>query len=424
MDDQSLSWITVKRTVKNLIPYEHNPRILTKDKEEQLKRSLEKFNLVEIPVINTDDVVIAGHQRLKIMFILGRGDEEIDVRFPSRPLTEKELKEYNITSNLQVGIWDVNILEEIFADIDLDGLGLNLADIDTSSTLLKELEPEEEQTVDPTPPKEPITITGDIYELISSKKSLIHKIMCGDSRNIEDWNKIMDGKKADILNTDPPYNVDYQGGTKDKLKIENDKQSDADFKTFLFMFYSAAFEILKEGAPAYIFHADTEGVNFREQFTNAGFKLSECLVWVKSQFVMGRQDYHWQHEPILYGWKTGAAHHWYSDRKQSTVLNFDKPERSEDHPTMKPIPLLNYLNNNSSKVYAIVIDGFLGSGSTLISCEQTLKHCRGMELDPRFSDVEVKRWVKYMRDNDLPYTIKKNNEILTDIDLNGYFTEH
>ncbi|SDS12465.1 DNA modification methylase [Gillisia sp. Hel1_33_143] len=405
-----LEWHNEKRKVKDLVPYEFNPRILTEEKKEKLINSLRKFNLAEVPAVNTDNVIVAGHQRVKILMLLDRGEELIDVRIPNRPLTEIEFKEYNITSNVPAGFWDVDVLEEHFADIDLESLGLNIGDIDVLEDLIpEEFLEEEEKEFDPEPPKEPISIEGDIYELRSLKKELVHRIICGDSTSQEVFKTLLNQEKINLTVTDPPYNVDYTGGaTQKRDKIANDKMDKNSFYQFLYDFYSQAFNFSEEGAPIYVFHADTEGVNFRSALVDAGFKFSQCLIWKKNSIVMSRQDYHWLHEPCLYGWKQGAAHPWYSDRKQRTVLEFDRPTKSVDHPTMKPIELMSYLITNSSKQRDIVFDGFLGSGSTLIACEKHWRSCRGIELDPKYSDVEVKRWVKYMTENNLEFQVLKN----------------
>lgn len=419
---EKLEWYTEKRKVKDLIPFEYNPRILTDERKEKLRRSLERFNLAEIPAINKDNIILAGHQRVKVMLELNMGEDVIDVRVPNRMLSETEMKEYNVTSNISVGFWDLDILDEAFADIDLLGLGLDVSAIDIPEPDLSRFQKEEEFEFDPEPPSDPVTVKGDIYEFKSLAKGLIHRVHCADSTRIEDWHKTMDSKQADLLLTDPPYNVDYTGGTKEKLKIENDSMSDSDFFSFLEAFYSCAFTYLSEGSPFYIFHADSEGANFRRALTKVGFKLAQCLVWVKNTMVMGRQDYHWMHEPILYGWKLGSAHNWYSDRKQKTVLTFDKPMRNAEHPTMKPLDILEYLIGNSSKAKDLVVDGFLGSGSTLIACEKSLRNCFGHEMGANYCDVIVRRWVKYMIDNNNEFEVLRNGSLLNQKQLNE-FTE-
>lgn len=216
--------------------------------------------------------------------------------------------------------------------------------------------------------------------------------MCGDSTQKEQVLRLMNNQEADMLLTDPPYNVDYEGKTADALKIENDNMNETEFYNFLLDSFRNMYESVKYGGSVYVFHADTEGLNFRNAFKSCGFKLAQCLVWVKNTFVMGRQDYQWRHEPILYGWKEGAGHYFVDDRKQSTVLEFDKPSRNAEHPTMKPVDLLVYLIKNSSKEDNLILDLFGGSGSTLIAAEQTKRKCYTMELDPKYCDVIVKRW--------------------------------
>lgn len=417
-----LEWTTQKRKVADLIPYEYNPRILTEAKKEKLKQSLERFNLAEIPAINTDNKIIAGHQRIVVLMELGRGDDLIDVRVPNRTLTEEEFKIYNISSNVPTGEWDVDILNEIFADIDLMALGLDVSAIPLPDDGVPiELFHEEEVEFDPVVPKTPITVTGDVYEFKSKQKQLIHRIVCGDSTDCSVYDKVLQGEKFKLIVTDPPYNVDYEGGTKDKLKIQNDNMKPDDFYNFLLGFYAAAFSNAVDGCPIYVFHADTEGINFRKAFKDAGFKLSECLIWLKNSIVMGRQDYHWKHEPCLYGWKEGAAHPWYADRKQTTILEFDRPTRNDDHPTMKPVDLFVYLIKNSSKQRDRVGDGFTGSGTTIIACEQSWRQAVCLELSPGFVDVCVKRWVKYMRDNHLEFEVYRNGQILSNKELDKYF---
>ncbi|TQI71805.1 DNA modification methylase [Gramella sp. Hel_I_59] len=417
-----LEWHNEKRKVKDLIPYEFNPRTLTEEKKEKLIKSLEKFNLAEVPAINTDNKIIAGHQRVKILLHLNRGEDVIDVRVPNRELTDQEFKEYNITSNVPAGYWDLDILEEHFADIDLEELGLFVGDIELPEDIIpEELKPEEEGEFDPEPPVEPITQTGDVYELRSIKKNITHRIICGDSTLKETYDKVLKEDRINLTVTDPPYNVDYKGGRdKKRDKIANDKMADNSFYQFLYDFYIQAYEFSRPGAPIYVFHADTEGVNFRSALVDAGFKISQCLIWKKNSIVLSRQDYHWIHEPCLYGWKLGEAHPWYSDRKQRTVLEFDRPLRSEEHPTMKPVELLSYLILNSSQQRNIVFDAFLGSGSTLIACEKNWRICRGIELDPKYSDVEVRRWIKYMIENELEFQVIKNGTRLGKEDLREY----
>lgn len=416
-----LVWTTVQRRVKDLVPYEYNPRKLTEDRKAKLMESLEYFNLAEIPAINTDNVIIAGHQRIKVLLDLHRGEETIDCRLPNRPLTEEEFKKYNIISNVPTGFWDLDVLDQAFSDIDLLSLGLDITKVEIPEDSLPDTLPEEEGDVDVTPRPEVISVPGDLYEFHSVKKDLTHRVYCGDSTNSDDVAKLMEGKRADLLFTDPPYNVDYTGGTDHALKIDNDKMADKEFFKFLSDFYRTAFIFMKEGAALYIWHSDSEGHNFRKALVDSGFKLSQCLIWLKNSIVMGRQDYQWIHEPVLYGWKPGKGHRWFSDRQQKTVLEFDRPVRSEEHPTMKPLPLCEYLIRNSSGLNELVFDGFLGSGSTLIASERLCRNCYGQEIGPQYVDVVIRRWVSYMQNNRLDFEISRNGTKLTDVDIDEYF---
>jgi DNA modification methylase len=434
-----LEWYNEKRKVKDLVPYEFNPRKLTEERKQLLINSIEKFNLAEVPAINLDNVIIAGHQRIKVLMEIGRGEEEIDVRVPNRLLTEKEFKEYNITSNVPVGFWDIDVLEEHFQDVDLEALGLLASDLEVPFELREEEDNETETNFEPIPPKETITKFGDHYLFISFDKNIAHELVCGDSTDSKSYYNLLQDEKVDLIVTDPPYNVNVEGGTSEKLTIANDNMKSDDFYKFLFDFYSRTFACAKPGAPIYVFHADTEGVNFRKALTDAGFKLSQCLIWLKNSIVMSRQDYHWKHEPclysekpmdheeevtehdpILYGWKTPGAHPWHGDRKQSTVLEFKRPYRSAEHPTMKPIEMIQYLIKNSSKQKEIVLDPFGGSGTTLIACEKSWRNARVIEFGENYVDVHVKRYIMYMNENALDFEILKNRQILSKEELDRY----
>jgi site-specific DNA-methyltransferase (adenine-specific) len=234
-------------------------------------------------------------------------------------------------------------------------------------------------------PEEPKANYGDIYRLGN------HRLMCGDSTNADDVYTLMDGEKCNLLITDPPYNVNYEGTAG---KIQNDNMNDESFRLFLSDAIKCADNVMNPGAAFYIWHADSEGYNFRGACKDNGWKVRQCLIWRKNTFVLGRQDYQWQHEPCLYGWKEGASHFWNSDRSQTTVLEFDKPSRNEEHPTMKPVDLISYQIKNSTKQGCVVLDLFGGSGTTLIACEQLKRNCYMMELDPRYVDVIIDRWEK------------------------------
>lgn len=417
-----LKWHFEQRRVRDLVPLSYNPRILTEEGRVRLRRSLEKFNLAETPAINADNTIIAGHQRVAVLIELGRGEELIDVRIPNRQLTKDELDEYNITSNVGAGQWDFNLLLEHFQHLDLPGL-LDTQSHDALTALTASMTvvlPAEEQEFDPTPPPTPISALGDLYEFRSGATGQVHRLHCADSTDMDAFAKLMDGKLARLVVTDPPYNVNYEGKTKAALKIQNDSMSRGAFYQFLRDIYTTLFAFMEAGAPIYVFHADSEGANFRLAFQDAGLKLSQCLVWVKQAMVMGRQDYHWKHEPILYGWKEGAAHKWHSDRKQTTVLQFDRPSRNADHPTMKPPAILEYLLSCSSLAGDIVADACGGSGSLLITCESQGRCCYVQELEPGYCDVHVRRYVKFMRDNSRPFVVTRNGDVLTDAQLDAY----
>jgi site-specific DNA-methyltransferase (adenine-specific) len=246
------------------------------------------------------------------------------------------------------------------------------------------VEPDVHEDEIPTTPSECMTNAGDMWLLGN------HRLLCGDSTSQECVERLLVDTKIDCLITDPPYNVDYTGKTKDALKVSNDSMDDASFREFLCACFRLAFSNMKAGASFYIFHSDSEGYNFRGAVKDCGEVVRQCLIWLKNCMVIGRQDYQWKHEPCLYGWKAGSAHAWHSDRKQTTVLEFDRP--SEDHPTMKPVKMIAYLMANSTEPDQIVYDPFLGSGTTLIAAHQLGRVCYGMELSPRYCDVIVKRW--------------------------------
>lgn len=339
-----------KIEITKLKPAEYNPRKDLKPEDEEyqkIKKSIIEFGYVAPIIVNSDMTVIGGHQRLKVLKELGYKETDIDLDITGFSFDEVD-----------------NILKDI-----------------TSS---KEDDFDIQQALDEI--DEPTTKTGDIWILGR------HRLMCGDSTQKEQVLRLMNNQEADMLLTDPPYNVDYEGKTADALKIENDNMNETEFYNFLLDSFRNMYESVKYGGSVYVFHADTEGLNFRNAFKFCGFKLAQCLVWVKNTFVMGRQDYQWRHEPILYGWKEGAGHYFVDDRKQSTVLEFDKPSRNAEHPTMKPVDLLVYLIKNSSKEDNLILDLFGGSGSTLIAAEQTKRKCYTMELDPKYCDVIVKRW--------------------------------
>ena len=377
-----------KINILKLKPSEYNPRKDLQPEDEEyikIKNSILEFGYVAPVIINADMTVIGGHQRLKVLKELGY--EEIQCIVVD--LDKNKEKALNLALNKISGEWDNDKLEAILAelketDIDINVTGFSNDEIDD---ILKDIIGSNEDDFDLEEAldeiEEPTTKVGDVWILGK------HRLLCGDSTQQKDVTRLMNNQEADMLLTDPPYNVDYEGTAG---KIENDNMNETEFYNLLIDAFKNMHLVAKAGCPIYVFHADTEGLNFRNAFKNAGFKLAQCLVWVKNTFVMGRQDYQWKHEPILYGWKEGKAHYFIDSRSQNTVLEFDKPTRNAEHPTMKPIDLLVYLIKNSSKENNLIVDLFGGSGSSLIAAEQSNRICYAMELDPRYCDVIVKRW--------------------------------
>lgn len=380
-----------KIKIDKLIPATYNPRKNLKPSDAEyvkIKNSIEKFGFVSPLVINKDMTVIGGHQRLKVLKEMGI----VEVECIIVDLDKTNEKALNIALNKIQGDWDEEKLEALLQELKLEDFDTNLTgfDFDEVDEILKDVNGSKEDDFDVDSAyeeiEESITKPGDVWILGK------HRLMCGDSAQKEDVMRLMNNQDADMLLTDPPYNVDYVGKTSEALKIKNDNMSDNQFYEFLKKVFENMYSVTKEGASIYVFHADTEGLNFRKAFKDAGYKLAECLIWKKDCFVMGRQDYQWQHEPILYGWKEGAAHHFINDRTQSTILEFDRPRQSSLHPTMKPIDLVARLLKNSSKENDKILDLFWGSGSTIIAAEQLNRNCYTMELDPKYCDVIVKRW--------------------------------
>lgn len=383
-------------TVDKLNPAKYNPRKNLKpgDPEyEKLKRSIETFGYVE-PVIwnKRTGHIVGGHQRFKIL--KERGATEIDCVVVD--MEEAEEKALNIALNKVSGDWDMPKLAELLEDLDKSMFDVSLTGFDAAEIedLFSKVHDKDVNDDDFDADKaledikEPISKTGDIWLLGK------HRLICGDSTKLSDVEKLMDGKKANLCVTDPPYNVNYSAGKENERVIKNDHMEDSKFYDFLLAAYKNMFTVLDDGAGAYIFHADTEGLNFRKAFKDAGFHLANVCIWVKQSLVLGRSDYQWQHEPVLYGWKPTGKHRWYADRKQTTVWNFDRPTKSPDHPTMKPVPLMAYPIQNSSMTNCIIYEPFAGSGSTLIACEQTGRICYAVELDEKYCDVIVKRYIE------------------------------
>lgn len=325
-------------------------------------------------------------EKLKPIWIIDDMGRTIHGAPETTPMTKEQEMAYRLADNkLNESPWDNGLVLEDLKALALANYNVELTGFSVDLVLEKK---DGEDDV-PEAPKEPRAKLGDLFKLGE------HRLLCGDSTNAEDVSRLMAGTEADILITDPPYNVDYTGKTKDALKIGNDNKTDEEFCSFLSSAFFNANNAMRKGAVYYIWHADSEGFNFRKACRDAGWTVRQCLIWHKNVMVMGRQDYHWQHEPCLYGWKDGAAHIWNTDRKQTTILNFDRPTASKEHPTMKPVAMIMYQLCNNTEAGNVALDLFMGGGSTLIACEKAGRRCYGMELDPKYIDVIVERWEKF-----------------------------
>ena len=377
--------------ISSIKPYENNPRKLSETAIEKVAMSLKEYGFRQPIVVDKDRVIVAGHTRFRASKKLGLKQVPVSI---IDNLTEEQINAYRIADNrtAEESEWDNELLKmeikELEAkDFKLDLLGFN--DEQLNDILFEEKQGLTDEDEVPETPEEPISKLGDIWKLGK------HKLICGDSTKLNTYEKLCKETKVDLYLTDPPYNVSYEGKTKDKLTIQNDKQTDDEFIQFLSQAFVSADSVLKMGGAFYIWHSDSEGLNFRLACIEAKWKLRQTLIWSKNSMVMGRQDYHWQHEPCLYGWKEGSSHSWYSDRKQTTIIKYDRPTKSKLHPTMKPVGLMEYLVKNSSKQEDIILDSFLGSGSTLMACEKLDRICYGVELDPKYCDVIIKRWENF-----------------------------
>ncbi|MDS4446147.1 site-specific DNA-methyltransferase [Streptococcus pneumoniae] len=393
--------------LKELKPAAYNPRKKLKkgDKEyEKIKQSLLKFGYVDPIIVNEDLTVIGGHQRLTVLKDLDYETAKCVIV----KLSKEDEKALNIALNKITGQWDDALLADLLLDLqesdfNLDLTGFEPPEIDNiiSNVHDKELS-EDEFDVEEELKKPTVSRHGDIWQLGK------HRVICGDSTKSETYDQLLGDKKANLVVTDPPYNVDVE---ETAGKILNDNMSDRDFYQFLLSMFTQVENHMEDDASIYVFHADTEGLNFRKAFKDAGFYLSGCCIWKKNSLVLGRSPYQWQHEPCLYGWKKKGKHQWFSDRKQTTIWEYDRPKSSKDHPTMKPIQLMAYPIQNSSMRGTIVLDPFLGSGSTLIAADQTGRVCYGIELDEKFVDVIVKRYIEVTGDTEV--TVQRNHEVLT-----------
>lgn len=374
--------------VKSLIPYARNARTHSDMQVAQIAASIKEFGFLNPIVIAEDNTILCGHGRLMAAQKLGL--KKVPCVKESH-LTETQRRAFIIADNklsLNAG-WDnellsVELTELQGADFDLDLLGFDEKELSQLFDEGNEIQ-EDEFDVETELTKPTFSKLGDIWSLGR------HRLVCGDSTKEETYKSLMGKKKANLVMTDPPYNVDYQGSAG---KIKNDNMESDKFYQFLLDAFVNMEQAMASDASIYVFHADTEGLNFRKAFIDAGFYLSGCCIWKKPSLVLGRSPYQWQHEPCLYGWKKKGKHQWYSGRKETTVWEFEKSKKNSEHPTMKPIPLLAYPITNSTMSNAIVLDPFGGSGSTLIACEQTDRICYTIELDEKFCDVIVNRYLE------------------------------
>ena len=394
-------------SIDKLIPYVNNARTHSKEQINKLRSSLREFGFINPVIIGRDYGIIAGHGR--VMAAREEGISEVPCVFVDH-LTEAQKKAYIIADNrmaLDAG-WDEEILRvEIEAlqaeafDISLTGFG----DDEISDLFGKDKNDVEDDDYDLTAALEKAAFVekGDVWVVGR------HRLVCGDATNADDVALLMDGKKANLIVTDPPYGVSFKSTS--GLTIKNDSMKDEEFYNFLYKSFENMVAHMESGGSAYVFHADTEGLTFRKAFIDAGFHLAGVCIWSKNSLVLGRSDYQWQHEPVLYGFLKNGKHRWYSDRKQTTIWNFNKPKRNENHPTSKPLDLLSYPIRNSSQENAIIIDTFGGSGSTLMACEQTNRICFTMELDEKYASVILRRYVEDTGDADGVYVLRGDKHI-------------
>ena len=376
-----------------------NARKRTDRSSALIKESLQRYGAGRSIVIDEENRILAGNGTIagaraagikNVRVIETEGDEIIAVK--RKGLSEDQKVGLALADNRTSDLseWDKEMLHQLSEDHDIDPWFTkeDLAEILGEPDIIPTeglTDPDEV----PETPEEPTVQFGEVWKLGN------HKLLCGDSTDQNQLQSLMENELADLWLTDPPYNVNYEGKTADKLKIQNDQFADEEFRQFLASAYAVASHYLNDGASFYIWHADSEGYNFRGAAKDANLQIRQCLIWVKSAMVMGRQDYHWQHEPCLYGWKKGASHFWNADRKQTTVLNFDKPNRNKEHPTMKPVDLFQYQMTNSTKPNDLILDTFGGSGTTLIAAERIQRQARLVELDPKYCDVIIKRWENF-----------------------------
>ena len=391
--------------VTKLVPYVNNARTHSPEQINKLRASLREFGFINPVIIDRNYGVIAGHGR--IMAAKEEGITEVPCVFADH-LSEAQKKAYILADNrmaMDAG-WDEELLRveiEALQGMDFDPLLTGFDEAELADLFGEENEAKEDDfDVEAELEKPTVTQSGDVWTLGR------HRLICGDSTQPETFDILMQGKKANLVVIDPPYNVNYEGTAG---KIKNDNMASEKFYQFLLDAFTNIARVMADDASIYVFHADTEGLNFRKAFSDAGFYLSGCCIWKKPSLVLGRSPYQWQHEPCLYGWKKNGKHQWYSDRKQTTIWEFDKTKKNTDHPTMKPIPLLAYPICNSSMSNTLILDPFGGSGSTLIACEQIDRSCYTAELDEKYCDVIVKRYIEQVGSADGVFVERDGEQI-------------
>ena len=394
-------------SIDKLIPYINNARTHSPEQINKIRSSLREFGFINPVIIDKEYNIIAGHGR--VLAAKAEGIKEVPCVLVDY-LTEAQKKAYIIADNrmaLDAG-WDEEVLKVELEALEAEAFDLSLTGFDDKeiSDLFKPDKTEvEDDDYDLTKALEKASFVelGDVWVVGR------HRLVCGDATNPDDVNKLMDGKRANLILTDPPYGVSFCSSA--GLKIQNDSLKNEEFYEFLLNAFKNMVDHCEPGASAYCFHADTEGLNFRTAFINAGFHLAGCCIWVKDSLVLGRSDYQWQHEPVLYGFLQNGKHSWYSDRKQTTIWNYKKPKRNENHPTSKPLDLLSYPIQNSSQENAIVLDTFGGSGSTLMACEFSNRICYTMELDEKYASVILRRYVDNTNDSENVYCIRNGERL-------------
>ncbi len=394
-------------SISKLVPYVNNARTHSPEQINKLRSSLREFGFINPVIIDRNYGIIAGHGR--VIAAREEGITEVPCVFVDH-LTDSQKKAYILADNrmaLDAG-WDEELLRVEIESLQAENFDVGLTGFDDKeiADLFKtENEQVEDDDFDLSAALEKAAFVeeGDVW--VVGK----HRLVCGDATNPEDVNKLMDGKRANLIVTDPPYGVSFKSSS--GLTIQNDSMKNEEFYQFLKNAFTNMAAHLEPGGAAYVFHADTEGLNFRQAFIDAGFHLAGCCIWVKDSLVLGRSDYQWQHEPVLYGFLKNGKHSWYSDRKQTTIWNFKKPKRNENHPTSKPLDLLSYPIGNSSQENAIVVDTFGGSGSTMMACERSNRICYMMELDKKYASVILRRYVEDTGDSEGVYCLRGDKQI-------------